>query len=374
MKLAIVTSRYPKENQPYNHMFVHVRALYFQAQGVDVTLLVPAKKKETYVFEGIPVKEATSTEIAADLGAYDVLYLHLLNQYPTQDGGFEIYNKIIEKKYKTAIYLHGSDTLIYPDGFFDFKWTLRGVAKYCYTNGWKRYYMARFFHQLIKNRSHAIITPSNWLATRVATIYDLKNEQINIIPNGIDVHTFAKSGGFENRYKILCIRPLNSEYPVEDCVRLMCYLPEKFTLNIYGQGDDYNKIIHLIKEWNLENRVTIEDCFFGREELPQLFQQYGIFNAFSKSDTQGVTMCEALASKLLVLSTNKTAIPEFIKDDHSGLLYDEKEDLAHFADRIVALCKDEEKFNTMIELGRQAMEQISWEAQGEKELEVLRTL
>ncbi|WP_410879100.1 glycosyltransferase family 4 protein [Myroides sp. DW712] len=374
MKLALITSRYPKENQPYNHMFVHVRALYFQSQGVEVTVLVPAKSEENYTFQGIAVKEAPAKVLVRLLTQFDVLYLHLLNQYPLVDGGFSIYNAIRKKQYNTAIYLHGADVLLYPDGFFDFKWKLKSMVKVCYTNGWKRYAMARFFKKIMQNKKYAILTPSKWLASKLQGIYGVDQQAISVIPNGIDVDFFTSSGGFESRYKMLCIRPLNSEYPVEDCVRLMQFMPDAFTLDIYGEGEDYPKINQLIQELKLNHRVRIVKQFFVREELPQLFQQYGIFNAFSKSDTQGVTMCEAMASKLLVLSTNKTAIPEFIQDNKTGLLYDEQEGMEHFAQRIVTICKDREAFDHMITSGRIAMQQINWNTQGEKELTLLRKL
>lgn len=354
-------------------MFVHVRALYFQSRGIDVTILVPAKKKQTYVFQGIRVVEDSSSSIVSVLSSYDVLYLHLLNQYPIIDGGFKIYNEIVRRNYKAAIYLHGADVLTYPNDFFDFKWNLKGVAKVLYTNIWKKHFMSRFLNQLL-NTNSLILTPSGWLANRVKTIYGVEKRVIKVVPNGIDIDFFKSSGGFEYRYKILCLRPLNSEYPVDDCVRLMSYLPEIFTLDIYGEGENYEKIKQLIEHLGLSNRVKIINGFLNREELPNLFQKYGIFNAFSKSDTQGVIMCEALASKMLVLSTNKTAIPEFISDGTSGLLLNDNENIQDFANRIVAICGDEIKFENMTTNGRESMKQINWESQGEKELKLLQSL
>ena len=373
MKLAIITSRYPKETQPYNHMFVHVRALYFQSKGIDVTILVPAKNKQTYTFQGIDVIEDSSLAIVPLLSRYDVLYLHLLNQYPLIDGGFKIYNEIVKRNYQTVIYLHGADVLTYPEGFFDFKWNLKGVAKVLYTNLWKKHYMSRFLHRISTNNG-LVLTPSAWLANRVETIYGIEKGLIKVVPNGIDTDFFKSSGGFENRCKMLCLRPLNSEYPVDDCVRLMNFLPAIFTLDIYGEGEDYERLEQLIKNLGLTDRVRIIKGFFHRENLPDLFQKYGIFNAFSKSDTQGVIMCEALASQMLVLSTNKTAIPEFINDSVSGLLLKEDEGVQDFANRITAICDDREVFDRMRVNARESMQHINWELQGEKELKLLQSL
>lgn len=373
MKLAIITSRYPKETQPYNHMFVHVRALYFQSKGIDVTILVPAKNRQTYTFQGINVIEDSSLAIVTSLSSYDILYLHLLNQYPLIDGGFKIYNEIVKRNYQTAIYLHGADVLTSSKGFFDFKWNLKEISKMLYSNVWKKHYMSRFLKQLL-DTNNLILTPSLWLANRVEAIYGIERGIIKVVPNGIDTDFFKSSGGYENRYKMLCIRPLNSEYPVEDCVGLMSYLPEIFTLDIYGEGDNYDTIKKLIENLELAKRVKIINGFFDREQLPKLFQDYGIFNAFSKSDTQGVIMCEALASQMLVLSTNKTAIPEFINGNVSGLLLNENESFQDFANRIIAICDDKDAFDCMRVNARESMQQINWELQGEKELKLLQSL
>ena len=42
MKVAIITSRYPSKNNPYNHMFVHMRSIEMIKQGIDVTIFIPS--------------------------------------------------------------------------------------------------------------------------------------------------------------------------------------------------------------------------------------------------------------------------------------------------------------------------------------------
>ena len=163
MKIAIITSRYPKENQPYNHMFVHVRALYFKSQGVDVTILVPAKEKSIYNYQGIHVIADVSSEIANVLGKYDLLYLHLLNQYPLKNGGFSIYNAILKNKYPVAIYIHGTDVLKYPEYLYDFTWSIKGIVKYLYINTWNHFWMKRFLRQISLSNRYLIMTPSLWM-------------------------------------------------------------------------------------------------------------------------------------------------------------------------------------------------------------------
>ncbi|WP_413510917.1 glycosyltransferase family 4 protein [Myroides odoratus] len=372
MKLAIITSRYPKENQPYNHMFVHVRALYFQSQGVDVTILVPAKNKNQYTYQGIQVIENLAKEIKIDLAHYDLLYLHLLNQYPTKDGGFSIYNEIGKRKYKTALYLHGSDVLVYPDYLYDFKWSLKGIAKYLYINSWNHYLMSRFLNKISLFNTYVMLTPSQWMKNHTEKIFKRTFQNFYAIPNGIDTQLFDVPFTYENRFKLITIRPLNDpKYGVDMSIELMRFLPDTFTLDIYGKGFLKTEYENLIKHYKLEKRVKLIDDFIERNELPMLFANYGMFLAFSRFDSQGVIMCEAMASRLLTISNFNSAIPEFIRANQTGLVNDNMEELAKDIGRI---SQDKQLLEKLVENGRISMEQINWYKQGEKELEVLRKL
>ena len=93
MKIAIITSRYPSEDNPYNHMFVHMRSKEYIKQGEQVEVFVPGKTSAEYVFEGVKVRVMPSKNIIEYLKEYDVLYLHLLHLYPLMkiDGLFHHY-------------------------------------------------------------------------------------------------------------------------------------------------------------------------------------------------------------------------------------------------------------------------------------------
>ena len=67
MKIVFVTSRYPTENNPYNHMFVHMRCVEFLKMGHDVQVYVPSGDNTKYVYEGVAVEKIAAKEIAKKL-------------------------------------------------------------------------------------------------------------------------------------------------------------------------------------------------------------------------------------------------------------------------------------------------------------------
>lgn len=370
MKLAIITSRYPKENQPYNHMFVHVRALYFQSQGVDVTILVPSKDRNQYTYQGINVVEKAAKLIANELMQYDLLYLHLLNQYPLPDGGFCIYKAIKKYQYPTAIYIHGTDVLVYPEYLSDFEWSVKGIVKYLYINTWNHFFMNSFLKRISKTEKYLMLTPSKWMKNHTNKIFKSDFDQFYPVANGIDTTLFDLPFNYQNRHKIVTIRPLSDpKYGVDMSIELMRFLPEVFTLDIYGKGPLKTKYEALIQKYNLSNRVKIIDDFIERDKLPKLFAKYGVFCAFTLFDSQGVIMCEAMSSRLLTISNDNSAITEFIIDNRGGIVDDNFEKLA---ERLINIVLDREKMSMLVEGGRKYMEDINWRKQGEKELSLLR--
>lgn len=372
MNLAIITSRYPKENDPYRHMFVHVRALYFIEQGVSLTIFVPSKSVEHYNYQGVDVVCDSSENISKALHRYDVSYLHLLNFYPKVDGGYTIYKEIVRSRLKVALFIHGTDVLKYPEYLNDFRFSPLGVAKYLYVNYWNHYCMKFFLNKITTRNKYLILTPSKWMKEHTESIFKRKFPFFYNLPNGIDTDLFDLPSNFDNRFKAVTIRPLSDpKYGVDIAIEVMKQLPKAFTLDIYGKGFLSKKYQKMIDDYGLQDRVHIIDTFIERDAINDLFSRYGIFFAFTTFDSQGVIMCEAMASRLLTVSNPIAAIPEFIHDGVNGLLGN---DFIEIAEKIVAVTSDKVIYEEITQNARISMEQIHWRITGEKELKLLREL
>lgn len=373
MKLAIITTRYPRKDNPYNHMFVHVRATYFKRKNVDVEVFVPSTTSSMYEYEGIKVNLMTSKQIIKEIAAFDISYLHLLNTYFfIKNGGNVIYDSIIKKRIPFAIYIHGSEILRYPNYLFDFNFTPKGILKYLYVNYWNSSRMKQFVFQTNKRDNSLFLFPSFWMKNHTEVVLNQKLNHFEVIPNGIDTNHFQFSNQFKNRFKLLMIRPLSDlKYGFDMAIEIMRHLPPEYSLTIYGKGK-YEKMCHkLISKYNLSNRVFIKNNFIERAELPALFSNYGLFIATTKFDSQGVIMCEAMASGLLTVSNPTTAIPEFIKDGITGITDDSIEAIAK---KIIQITHNEQLYSEITKSARLSMENINIETVGSRELEALKKI
>src|SRR5690606_35281273 len=198
---------------------------------------------------------------------------------------------------------------------------------------------------------------------------NLKNGKV--IANGIDTDLFSYKNLYENRFKIITIRPFEKKYGVDQSIEIMKYLPEDFTLDIYGKGKEKKQYEKLISDYQLNHRVKIHEKFIDRSTMISLFHQYGIFFAFSLFDSQGVSMCEAMASGLLTITNDNTALPEFVKDNKTGIAGN---DLKEVAQKITDLVKNENEFTKITAEARKSMNEIEWTITGKKELDVLTSL
>lgn len=372
MKLAIISSRYPDKASPYNHMFVHVRALYFARMGVDIDMFVPSKNLSPYTYQGINVIRDTPEEIIKKLPSYDVYSVHLLNFHPfSKEGGLVIYKYLKQAKKPLMLGIHGGDIFKYPEHLFDFSLTPKGIAKYLYKNFWNYPHIKNFVKEINQWNNSAVVFPSNWMKNYTEKHFKLTFTNPKVIANGINTELFSYKNLYKNRFKIITIRPFEKKYGVDQSIEIMKYLPEEFTLDIYGKGNDKKLYERLISDYQLNHRVKIHEKFIDRTEMNSLFHQYGIFFAFSLFDSQGVSMCEAMASGLLTITNENTALPEFVKNNKTGITGNK---LKEVAEKIIYLVKDENEFTTITTNGRKSMEEIEWTKTGEKELEVLKSL
>lgn len=373
MNLAIITVRYPQKNEPYNHMFVHVRAKYFKQMNVNVEIFVPSNSNSNYEYEGIKVHQISSKEIIKRTELFDLTYLHLLNSYFfIKNGGNKIYQYLLKEKKPFAMYIHGTEILRYPNYLFDFSLSPKGILKYIYVNFWNSARMKQFFSITNKRNNSLFLFPSYWMKKHTEKVLKVSLNSFQIIPNGIDIKHFTYSNKFENRHKLLMIRPLSDmKYGFDMGIEIMKHLPEEYTLTIYGKGKYEISCQRLINKYNLSKRVFIKNNFIERENLPELFSHYGLFIATTRFDSQGVIMCEAMSSGLLTISNPVTAIPEFIKDGVTGITDVSMEKIAK---KIITITNDKELYKKITSLARLSMEKISIEKTGNTELNALKSI
>jgi glycosyltransferase involved in cell wall biosynthesis len=180
-----------------------------------------------------------------------------------------------------------------------------------------------------------------------------------VIPNGIDTGHFEFADRWQQRDKLLSIRPLiyRGKYAIDLLLAAGAKQPESVSLSLYGRGPDQQLIAQQAKAMLDTLQFNLNAEFINHQDIPGIHCAHGIYLAVTRMDAQGVSMCEAMASGLPTLSFDTCAIAEFIHHNETGLLADAY-DVAQFSGFIDELRENRHLFDTLAVNGRAAMEAI----------------
>ena len=118
------------------------------------------------------------------------------------------------------------------------------------------------------------------------------------------------------------------------------------------------------------SNVKLEKRFLQQFEIANYHKNYGVFLVPTRRDSQGVSRDEAMSSGLVPITTNTSAIPEFV-DNNCGILV-EPENPQALADAIEYLYYNPDKF---VELSYNASKRVAVQCSFEntimKELDII---
>jgi len=220
------------------------------------------------------------------------------------------------------------------------------------------------------NDKSLFIFPSKWMKSEMEKNLKCRINDYHIIPNGINTNFFTYQDQGKYRFKMLTIRSLSSKvYDIEKTIEVMSNLPEQFTLDIYGQGVYLKKYQKLIDKRRLGNRVKIISTFVEKEEMRNLFRNYGIFISTTKMDSQGVTIMEAMSAGLLAVNTDNSSKREFFCDMKTSVLAKSSKSIA---DKIHHICSELSLYNKITLEGSNSINKLNIEITVKNEIKAIK--
>lgn len=173
------------------------------------------------------------------------------------------------------------------------------------------------------NKGIAKIFVSDYLKDIAERDVGVPAQNAHVIPNYINGADFpAHEKRPEQLKKILLLRSFSQRnYGGDIAVEAIKIASQwegfdDMEFTVRGFGRDFAEVTSDL--WAYPN-VTIQEQYSTPQEMAQLHKEHGILLCPTRFDTQGVTMCEAMASGMLCITNRTTGIPEFI-DNTCGLL------------------------------------------------------
>ena len=215
------------------------------------------------------------------------------------------------------------------------------------------------FSKLIFCNSLYNVAPSTYLFN----IFDnLNYPNLKLIPNTIEIGNYNFLKRNELAPKILWVRSLSVIYNPKMAIDVLAILKTSFLeaeLCMVGQEKDVR--MNDLKEY--ADSLGVNVTFTGKlskTDWIKLSENYDIFINTTHFDNTPVSLIEALALGLPVVSTNVGGIPYLVRDKETALLVNDSDSQA-MADAINELIKSPELAKELAANGRKLAEQFDWQ-------------
>jgi L-malate glycosyltransferase len=199
-----------------------------------------------------------------------------------------------------------------------------------------------------------IVVPSEYLAS----VFACHGYRARVIPNVVDLSRFTYRKCEPLRPRLLSTRNLEPYYRIDVILEAFALLKTqvpKATLTIAGYGSEEPRL----------RQVAVDGVrFVGKvdpERMPDLCADHDIFLNASVVDNQPVSILEAFASGLPVVSTPAGDIPAMVRHNQTGLIV-APNDPASLASAINRLITNPREALRMAALAREEVMRYTWAA------------
>ena len=230
-----------------------------------------------------------------------------------------------------------------------------------------------------------LIVPSNKIYNLFKDKYKF-TKNIHIIQTGIetskfykenfnlkDINSLKKKLGIKKKdFVVMTVSRLAKEKSVDRIINNHKELVKKYSnmkLLIVGDGPDIDKLKDEAKSLDVSDSVI----FTGKvplNDIPIYYQLGNVFVTASKSETQGLTVVEAISSSLPVVAVKDDSFVNSVIEDFNGFVFTDDE---KYINSISKLYEDKELYNRLSNQSRLLSEDFSSEYFALKVLKVYET-
>ncbi|KON34100.1 MAG: hypothetical protein AC479_02020 [miscellaneous Crenarchaeota group-6 archaeon AD8-1] len=192
----------------------------------------------------------------------------------------------------------------------------------------------KFFEEKTIEKSNKIIAVSDFTRRELLKYYNIKENKICVIHNGVDIIKFSppknkkkakvELGFNEQDFNILSVGRLYARKGLFTLIESMSIVARKFRnvkLIISGKGEsnEMTKLVNYAKKLHVNDKIIFTG-YFPDTKLPKLYQAADIFAFSTFYENLPFAILEALSSRLPVVTTRVGGIPEMIDDGKNGFL------------------------------------------------------
>jgi glycosyltransferase involved in cell wall biosynthesis len=218
---------------------------------------------------------------------------------------------------------------------------------------------SKFFSDLIFNNAHINIAPSSYL---YETFKNNGYANLRYIPNTIELQLYTGSEKEFKTPKLLWVRSFAKIYNPLMAVKVFIKIKEAFPdaqICMVGpkKDDSYPKTVRFAKKNNVDVAFTGK---LSKEDWIALSKNYNIFINTTHFDNTPISVIEAMALGLPVVSTNVGGIPYLLEHNHNALLVND-DDADGMVGQINRLITEPGLAQNLSQKGKESVKGFDWE-------------
>lgn len=223
-----------------------------------------------------------------------------------------------------------------------------------------------------------LVVPTKKACELFKNKYKVKRN-VHIIPTGIDVEKFYIENNdskeiekikeeykvSENNFNMLFVGRLAAEKNIDYLIDVVSSLMKKnknLRFYIIGDGPDYQKLNKKIYRLKLEDKIIL----VGKvpfNKIGAYYQLGDVFLTASTSETQGLTVVEAMAAGVVPVCINDDSFKNVVVDNINGRIFKTKKELKN---ELLELINNKEKLEKMKKQTRKDSDMFSSKYFGEE--------
>ncbi len=227
-----------------------------------------------------------------------------------------------------------------------------------------------FLSNLIFNNAYKTTAPSNYLMSIFSKNY---GTNLIYIPNTIEINYYNFLKREFHQPKILWVRSFSKIYNPKMAIKVLSILKKDFPnalLTMVGPDKEY--IIDDCKLYANELNVNVKFTgMLSKEDWIELSKDYNFFINTTHFDNTPISVIEAMALGLTVVSTNVGGIPYLLKNEENSILVNDN-DAVTMANSIKKLIENPTITNLIAKNARAVVEEFDWNVVKHKWFEILK--
>lgn len=382
MKIGIFTETY----EPYiSGVTTSIKMLKeaLEAMGNTVYIVTANLKKHKFIYDEsariiyipgikIGIYDARLTKVYSNRAFKIIKSWNLDIIHSQTEFGIGAFSRIVSKKLNLPV-VHTYHTL-YED------------YVYYVTHGLFDNFGKKLVKKLTKyyceKKCDEVIVPTDKIKDLFINKYNI-TENINVIPSGIDTKIFELTPKMDKeliklrkKYKIKpsdfiigSVGRVAKEKSFDEeliAIKELIVKNPNIKVMIIGDGPDFDNIKELAQKLKISSNVILTGKV-PYDLIPTYYHLFNIMTSFSKTETQGLTIIEGLASSLPVICIEDESFKTMVEHTYNGFLFKDQKDFLDLTNKLITNPK---LYQTMQKNAKNSIYKYSKEVFGSEVLKV----